>query len=88
MFMPNDVFSWCEKRIRILWVNQQAIFWIDIDDDRALPQLAKKSDFEHLVARYDLKRISDPYINFSMASPIDRILRDKSLFQIEKWLHL
>ena len=69
MFMPNDVFSWGEKRIRILWVNQQAIFWIDIDDDRALPQLAKKSDFEHLVARYDLKRISDPCINFSMASP-------------------
>lgn len=65
MFMPNDVFSWGEKRIRILWVNQQAIFWIDIDDDRALPQLAKKSDFEHLVARYDLKRISDPCIRHS-----------------------
>ena len=69
MFMPNDVFSWDEKRIRILWSNQQAVFWIDIDDDRALPQLSKKSDFEHLLARCDLNRMSDPYVKFSMASP-------------------
>ena len=47
MFMPNDVYAWDEKRIRILWSNRHTIFWIDIDDDRALPQIASKSDFEH-----------------------------------------
>ena len=33
MFMPNDVYAWDEKRIRILWSNRHTIFWIDIDDD-------------------------------------------------------
>ncbi len=69
MFMPNDAFSWNEKRIRILWSNQQAVFWIDVDDDRASPQLYQKADFEQLVARYELKRIPDPYVKFSMTSP-------------------
>lgn len=69
MFMPNDVYSWDEKRIRILWSNQQAVFWIDIDYERALPQIASKSDFEHLLARSDLKVIADPYVKFSMTSP-------------------
>ena len=69
MFMPNDVYAWDDKRIRILWSNQQAIFWIDIDDERALPQIASKSDFEHLIARSELKSIADPYVKFSMTSP-------------------
>ena len=69
MFMPNDVYAWDEKRIRILWSNQQTIFWIDIDDDRALPQIASKSDFEHFMARKELLSIADPYIKFSMTSP-------------------
>lgn len=66
MFMPNDVYSWDQKRIRILWSNQQAIFWIDIDDERALPQIAPKAEFEHLLARTDLKPITDPYLKISM----------------------
>lgn len=69
MFMPNDVYSWNEKRIRILWSNRQAIFWIDIDDERALPQLALKNDFEHFMARSELHSIADPYVKFSMSTP-------------------
>lgn len=69
MFMPNDVYAWDEKRIRILWSNRHTIFWIDIDDDRALPQIASKSDFEHFMARSELLSIADPYIKFSMTSP-------------------
>ncbi|ABC33678.1 Tn7-like transposition protein B [Hahella chejuensis KCTC 2396] len=66
MFMPNDVYSWDQRRIRILWSNRQAVFWIDIDDEGALPQIASKSDLEHLLARADLKAITDPYLNVSM----------------------
>jgi len=69
MFMPNDVYIWEKKQIRILWSNPQAIFWIDINDDRALPQIISRSEFEHLLARADLKPIVDPYINVSMTSP-------------------
>ena len=69
MFMPNDVFQWENKRIRILWSNPQAIFWIDIDDDRALPQIISKSELEHLLAKSDLQIIDDPYLKLSMNSP-------------------
>jgi len=69
MFMPNDVYSWDQQRIRILWSNQQAVFWIDIDDDRALPRVSSKEEFEHLLARADLKLITDPYSKFSMTPP-------------------
>jgi putative transposase len=69
MFMPNDVFSWDQKRIRILWSNIQAVFWIDIDDHRALPQVDPRADFEHFLARSDLKLIADPYVKISMTLP-------------------
>lgn len=69
MFMPNDVYVWEKKQIRILWSNPQAIFWIDINDDRALPQIISRSELEHLLARADLKPIADPYINVSMSFP-------------------
>lgn len=69
MFMPNDVYMWENKRIRILWSNPQAIFWIDIDDERALPQISTRSEFEHLLARADLESIPDPYLKFTMTTP-------------------
>ena len=69
MFMPNDVYQWDTKRIRILWSNPQVIYWINVDDERALPQATRKSDFEHLLARADLKVINDPYVNISMSAP-------------------
>lgn len=69
MFMPNDVFQWENERIRILWSNPQAIFWINIDDELALPQIAAKSEFEHLLARADLQRITDPCMNRIMTTP-------------------
>ncbi|WP_018416535.1 Mu transposase C-terminal domain-containing protein [Teredinibacter turnerae] len=69
MFTRNDVYQWENMRIRILWRNPQAIFWIDIDDEGALPQIAPKSEFEHLLARAELKEIKDPYQNISMSLP-------------------
>ncbi|WP_100642547.1 Mu transposase C-terminal domain-containing protein [Alteromonas facilis] len=69
MFMPNDVYQWDTQRIRILWSNPQVVYWINIDDERALPQVTLKSEFEHLLARTDLKVINDPYVNISMSPP-------------------
>jgi len=67
--MPNDVYQWDSQRIRVLWSNPQAVFWIYIDDDGALPQVARKTEFEHLLARADIKAITDPHVNVSMSSP-------------------
>ncbi|MGH1461871.1 MAG: Mu transposase C-terminal domain-containing protein [Neptuniibacter sp.] len=80
MFMPNDVYQWDSKRIRILWSNPRAIFWIDIDDERALPNASTKSEFEHLIARADLKSIADPYLKISMTLP----KKDSKAEQVQK----
>lgn len=69
MFMPNDVFSLASQRIRILWSNRQVIFWIDIDDEKALPKISPREEFEHLMADGELLTISDPYIDISMNFP-------------------
>ena len=66
MFMPNDVYLIAQKRVRVLWSNRQGIVWIDIDDERALPEIAPRSEFEHLMAKGELQVIKDPYLNISM----------------------
>ena len=69
MFMPNDVYSLESQKIRVLWSHRQAIFWIDIDDEKALPRLSPRNEFEHLMASGELTAIADPYLNLSMNSP-------------------
>ena len=69
MFMPNDVYTYGTRRIRVLWSNPDVIFWIDIDDKKALPQLASNEDFEHLIAKNEMKSIIDPHINIVMTFP-------------------
>ena len=69
MFMPNDVHSLESQRIRVLWSNRHAIFWIDIDDEKALPKLSPRDELEHLMASGELTAIADPYLNLSMNSP-------------------
>ena len=69
MFMPNDVYSLESQRIRVLWSNRQAIFWTDIDDEKALPKLSPRNELEHLMASGELTAIPDPYLDLSMNSP-------------------
>lgn len=69
MFMPNDVYSLTSQRVRVLWANRQAIYWIDIDDGKALPKLSPRVEFEHLMASDELRLIEDPHIAVSMNSP-------------------
>jgi hypothetical protein len=84
MFMPNDVYQWENRRIRILWSDPQAIFWIDIDDERALPEVLSRTDFSHLLAKEDLKAILDPHIDVSMNPPIEGSKAE--LVQKRAWL--
>jgi hypothetical protein len=69
MFMPNDVYARASQRVRILWSNRQVIFWIDIDDEGALPQLSPRSELEHLMANGELVSIEDPYAYIAMTTP-------------------
>jgi hypothetical protein len=69
MFMPNDVFALSSQRVRVLWSSGEVVVWIDIDDDRALPKLSSRQEFEHLMASNELKSITDPHIDISMTTP-------------------
>ena len=69
MFMSNDVYQLNSKRLRVLWSNPEVIYYIDIDNDRALPEYAPRDEFEHLMAKGELERIEDPHINISMTFP-------------------
>ncbi|UWZ81506.1 transposase family protein [Geoalkalibacter halelectricus] len=69
MFMPNDVYSLASKRVRVLWSNWQGIFWIEIDNQKALPRLASRAEFEHLMASGEIKSIDDPYVDIAMTPP-------------------
>ena len=67
--MSNDVYQLNSKRLRVLWSNPEVIYYIDIDNDRALPEYAPRDEFEHLMAKGELERIEDPHINISMTFP-------------------
>lgn len=69
MFMPNDVYSLASQRIRVLWSNREVIFWIALDDERALPKASPRSEFEHLMANGELAVIADPFLEIAMKSP-------------------
>jgi putative transposase len=69
MFMPNDVFQIGSKRLRVLWSNSEVIFFIDIDNEPALPECSPRNEFEHLMAKGELALIDDPYLNTAMTSP-------------------
>lgn len=67
--MPNDVYQWGSKRIRILWSNPQAVFWIDIDDENALPQVVSRTELLSLLAKNELQPASDPYVTITLNPP-------------------
>ena len=69
MFMPNDVYLQSSQRIRILWSSHKVIVWIDIDDEKALPIISPREEFEHLMAKGDLVSITDPYISIALTFP-------------------
>lgn len=69
MFMPNDVYLLASQRIRVLWSNRQAIYWINIDTEKALPNLSSRAEIEHLMANDELIAINDPYLDVALNSP-------------------
>lgn len=54
----------------MLWSNPEVIYYIDIDNDRALPEYAPRDEFEHLMAKGELEITEDPHINISMTFPV------------------
>jgi hypothetical protein len=69
MFMPNDVYKFSSKRFRVLWSNRHVVFWIDIDDESALPLAYEKSELENYMAKGDLVSTDDPYVSLAMSVP-------------------
>jgi hypothetical protein len=69
MFMPNDVYQFSSNRFRVLWSNRHVVFWINIDDESALPLAYEKSELENYMAKGDLLSIDDPYMSLAMSFP-------------------
>ena len=69
MFMPNDVYQLESRLIRILWSNPEVIFYIDLENDRALPERSPREELEHLMSKGDLVAIKDPFISVAMTFP-------------------
>lgn len=70
MFMPNDVFQLISKKIRVLWSNREAVIWIELESDKALPSVSSRLEFEHQMANGDLFLIDDPFIEIAMTFPV------------------
>lgn len=69
MFLPNDVYQWENRRIRILWVQDETIIWIDIDQKNAFPIVDSLADFGHYQASDIIVKIDDPYIDIALNAP-------------------
>jgi len=69
MFQLNDVFERGNQRLRILWSVEDTLVWIDIDDNKALPEVSNRDDFEHAIASMAMQKIDDPYISEVLTPP-------------------
>ena len=69
MFMPNDVYTYTHKRIRVLWSDPETVVWIDLDSEKGLPRHSSRSEFEHSMASGELKVLPDPFTAISMKAP-------------------
>lgn len=68
MLRINDVFQVGQERYRILALAGQHAIWIDIDSDKALPEVIKTIQIEQWTFDETLRRTEDPYQDFASLS--------------------
>lgn len=57
----NDVFQLEQERHRILALAHQHVLWINIDSDKAWPELVRTAEIEQWILDESLRRVEDPY---------------------------
>lgn len=61
MLRINDVFQLEQERHRILALADQHVLWINIDSDKAWPELVRTAEIEQWILDESLRRVADPY---------------------------
>lgn len=61
MLRINDVFQLEQERHRILALADQHVLWINIDSDKAWPELVRTAEIEQWILDESLRRVEDPY---------------------------
>ena len=61
MLRINDVFKHGRERYRILVLSGQRAIWINIDSDKAWPELVRTVEIEQWILDELLRRVEDPY---------------------------
>ena len=61
MLRINDVFKFGQERYRILVLDGQHAIWINIDSDKAWPELVRTVEIEQWILDELLSRAEDPY---------------------------
>ncbi|MBL4571501.1 MAG: DDE-type integrase/transposase/recombinase [Gammaproteobacteria bacterium] len=69
MFQINEVVLLEGKKYRVLLIEGSLVIWIDIESDKALPEIEPVENIEQLILEEKLVRIEDPYDFLSLENP-------------------
>ena len=61
MLRINDIFKLAQDRFRILALSGQHAIWINIDSEKAWPELVRTSTIEKRIFDEELFRTTDPH---------------------------
>jgi putative transposase len=67
MLLVNDVYKYGNRRYRLLWRNQELVYWIDIDNQNALPKLVSLKQLTDALGDNLIEYINDPYEGFILS---------------------
>jgi hypothetical protein len=69
MWLINEVLCFDEKLYRILSIHEGEIFWINLDDKKAFPELVLDLNLQALMDESRLQRSEDPFVNLQRIEP-------------------
>ena len=69
MLLINDVYKYGERKYRILWAAPSYVYWIDIGDKSALPEIKDYQELLDLLANEAIEYSEDPYSEFVLNPP-------------------
>lgn len=75
MLLVNDVYKYGNRRYRLLWRNQALVYWIDIDNQNALPKLVNLNQLTDALGDNLIEYINDPYEGFILSPIVERQLK-------------
>jgi len=79
MLRINDVYEFDEKKYRILKVYTDHIIWIELENQKALPELYTRSTLIEVIESGNIKITTDPFEDMSLM-----VLEENSVYQIKR----